>query len=119
MLLDIFDVISLDALLSSINVLGCVTRVTPELEYLTLGTRERVLERRVVDGVRALELPVGGAEVLLENRCHRPPHCVLSVSQFVVCSGISRPGPLARHWLMPSSRGRNRMGYMSYMSCVL
>ncbi|CAK9066781.1 unnamed protein product [Durusdinium trenchii] len=33
-LLDIFDVISLDALLSSINVLGCVTRVTPELEYL-------------------------------------------------------------------------------------
>ena len=33
-LLDIFGFISLDAILSSINTINCVTRVTPELEYL-------------------------------------------------------------------------------------
>ena len=35
-LLDIFGFISLDAILSSINTINCVTRVTPELEYLFL-----------------------------------------------------------------------------------
>ena len=35
-LLDIFSFISLDAILSSINTINCVTRVTPELEYLFL-----------------------------------------------------------------------------------
>ena len=43
-LLDIFGFISLDAILSSINTINCVTRVTPELEYLFLDGRFKVFQ---------------------------------------------------------------------------